>query len=107
MADEILKKLNEKQKEAASHFTGPLIIIAGAGSGKTRALTHRVAYLIKKHNVNPWNILAVTFTNKAAHEMKNRISILLKNSPMKNDPFVGTFHSFCVKVFTIPQINKY
>lgn len=98
MPDKIIQKLNEKQKKAVTHFTGPLIIIAGAGSGKTRALTHRVAYLIKKHKVNPWNILAVTFTNKAANEMKGRINSLLKGSPVKNDPFVGTFHSFCVKV---------
>lgn len=98
MADEITQKLNEKQKEAVTHFTGPLIIIAGAGSGKTRALTHRVAYLIKKHKINPWNILAVTFTNKAANEMKERINSLLKNSPAKDAPLIGTFHSLCVKI---------
>jgi DNA helicase-2/ATP-dependent DNA helicase PcrA len=98
MPENILENLNDKQKEAVTHYTGPLIIIAGAGSGKTRALTHRVAYLIKKHNVKPWNILAVTFTNKAAHEMKERINTLLKDEPDSNEPFVGTFHSLCVKI---------
>jgi DNA helicase-2/ATP-dependent DNA helicase PcrA len=98
MPDDILKNLNDKQKEAVTHFTGPLIIIAGAGSGKTRALTHRVAYLIEKHGINPWNILAVTFTNKAANEMKERIKKLLKKSGHTSEPTVGTFHSTCVRI---------
>lgn len=98
MSDEILKNLNDKQKEAVTHFTGPLIIIAGAGSGKTRALTQRVAYLITKHKINPWNILAVTFTNKAANEMKERIKKLLLKSGHTSEPTVGTFHSTCVRI---------
>jgi len=99
-----LANLNDKQKEATMHFTGPLIIVAGAGSGKTRTLTQRIAYLIGHHNIAPWNILAVTFTNKAANEMKERIETLIFS---KNDqpgkakqygPTVGTFHSICVKI---------
>lgn len=104
---DLLKNLNEKQTEAVTHFTGPLLVIAGAGSGKTRALTHRIAYLIEKHNVNPWNILAVTFTNKAANEMKQRILKLLGKTGVpdlnfgdfsRDIPTVGTFHSICVRI---------
>lgn len=98
MSDKILESLNDKQKEAASHHLGPLIIIAGAGSGKTRALTHRVAYLIEQFKVAPYNILAVTFTNKAANEMKERIKHLLKDSNLSSEPNVGTFHSTCVRI---------
>ena len=71
---EYLKNLNEEQKEAVSYLEGPLLIVAGAGSGKTRVLTYRIAHLIKKHKIDPFSILALTFTNKAANEMKNRIS---------------------------------
>ena len=105
---DLFKNLNEKQLEAVTHFTGPLLVIAGAGSGKTRALTHRIAYLIQEKGVSPWNILAVTFTNKAANEMKNRIVKLLRKDkshlirpPEMNDPSiptVGTFHSVCVRI---------
>lgn len=98
MSDRILESLNNKQKEAVEHHLGPLIIVAGAGSGKTRALTHRVAYLIEKYGVAPWNILAVTFTNKAANEMKERIKHLLKDSNLSGEPTVGTFHSVCVRI---------
>ncbi len=109
--DEILKKLNPAQQEAVEATDGPVLIIAGAGSGKTRALTHRVAYLIKKKNINPQNILAVTFTNKAAGEMKERITKLLSAEearPLSTEtaqrgrasilPHVGTFHSICAKI---------
>lgn len=91
----ILDGLNEMQKAAATAAEGPLLIIAGAGSGKTRTLTHRIAYLIREKNVKPWNILAVTFTNKAANAMKERILALLGEVDM---PTVGTFHSICVRI---------
>ncbi|MFH1533743.1 MAG: UvrD-helicase domain-containing protein [Nitrospirota bacterium] len=98
----ILENLNDKQIEAVTHFTGPLLVIAGAGSGKTRALTHRIAWLIEEKRVSPWNILAVTFTNKAANEMKTRIarllSIELDNKYDSSIPSVGTFHSICVRI---------
>ncbi|MBU1019534.1 MAG: UvrD-helicase domain-containing protein [Patescibacteria group bacterium] len=108
MNDEILKNLNEKQMEAVTTTAGPVLIIAGAGSGKTRALTHRIAYLIKHHKVNPWNILGVTFTNKAAAEMQKRVFKLLypcengfpapENLRNYDLPMLGTFHSICVRI---------
>lgn len=93
---EILKGLNDRQKEAVTHVDGPVLVIAGAGSGKTRVLTHRIAYLIGEKNINPWNIIAITFTNKAAREMKERISGLI--GEVSNDMWVGTFHSMCVRI---------
>lgn len=93
----MLQGLNEKQIEAVKAVDGPVLIIAGAGSGKTRALTHRIAYLIKEKGVAPWNILAVTFTNKAAEEMQNRIARLLNNE-LDDLPTVGTFHAICAKI---------
>lgn len=92
----LIKHMNPKQKEAVLATEGPLLIMAGAGSGKTRVLTHRMAYLLEEKNVNPWNILAITFTNKAAKEMKNRVTRLV-GSP-GNDMWVSTFHSMCVRI---------
>lgn len=96
---EILANLNQPQREAVTHTEGPLLILAGAGSGKTRVLTHRVAYLIQKKGVDPNNILAITFTNKAAQEMKSRISALCPPSSVLR--WMGTFHSMCVKILRI------
>lgn len=96
-----ISQLNERQQEAVTHKNGPLLILAGAGSGKTRVLTYRTAYLIAERKINPANILALTFTNKAAGEMKERIKKLLISSlqsPVSNGPFAGTFHSFCAKI---------
>ncbi|EAC9322885.1 ATP-dependent DNA helicase PcrA, partial [Listeria monocytogenes] len=93
---ELLERMNPRQKEAVMHTEGPLLLMAGAGSGKTRILTHRIAYLIEEKNVNPWNILAITFTNKAAREMKERVSQLLGSGG--EDVWVSTFHSMCVRI---------
>ena len=91
MSESFLTSLNSVQREGASHVSGPLLIVAGAGSGKTRVITHRIAHLISEHQVKPWNISAVTFTNKASAEMKERLETLL-GSIAKNI-FVRTFHS--------------
>lgn len=93
---DILQGLNDRQSEAVTHTEGPLLIMAGAGSGKTRVLTHRMAYLIEEKAVNPWNILAITFTNKAASEMKERVIQLVDNGG--SDIWVSTFHSLCVRI---------
>ena len=92
----LIQGMNPKQKEAVLYTEGPLLVMAGAGSGKTRVLTHRIAYLIEEKEVNPWNILAITFTNKAAKEMKERVSKLLKYGG--EDVWVSTFHSMCVRI---------
>ena len=92
----ILKSLNSKQKEAVLHTEGPLLIIAGAGSGKTRVLTHRIAYMIKEKGVPPSSILAVTFTNKAANEMKHRLNHL--TGILSRSIWIGTFHSICGRI---------
>jgi DNA helicase-2/ATP-dependent DNA helicase PcrA len=91
-----IKSLNAKQQEAATHTDGPLLIIAGAGSGKTRVLTHRIAFLIKEHNVPPSSILAVTFTNKAAKEMAHRLNRL--TGILSRQLWIGTFHSICGRI---------
>ena len=96
MIDTILKKLNAAQKEAVCFGDGPLLILAGAGSGKTRVITHRVAYLIRKKAVAPDKILCITFTNKAANEMRLRLGKILEKQ--SSHPFAGTFHSFCAQV---------
>ncbi len=92
----IYDTLNDKQQEAVYNTEGPLLILAGAGSGKTRVLTHRVAYLIEEKGVNPWNILAITFTNKAAREMRERVDQLVEYGA--ESIWVSTFHSLCVRI---------
>jgi DNA helicase-2/ATP-dependent DNA helicase PcrA len=95
---DFLKGLNPQQREAVSHTEGPLLILAGAGSGKTRVITHRIAYIITAKHVPPSAILAVTFTNKAANEMRQRVAALLEDVPLDSSPNLSTFHSFCVRL---------
>ncbi|MBP5282166.1 MAG: UvrD-helicase domain-containing protein [Lachnospiraceae bacterium] len=92
----IYDTLNDEQREAATHVDGPLLILAGAGSGKTRVLTHRIVYLIEESGINPWNILAITFTNKAAGEMRERVDNLVGLG--SDQIWVSTFHSSCVRI---------
>ncbi|MGO4369726.1 DNA helicase PcrA [Paenibacillus sp. MCAF20] len=94
--EQAVQKLNPPQREAVQATDGPLLIMAGAGSGKTRVLTHRIAYLIEKKRVAPWSILAITFTNKASREMQDRVSALV--GPTGRDIWVSTFHSMCVRI---------
>lgn len=94
--NDVISGMNNKQKEAVLCTEGPLLIMAGAGSGKTRVLTHRIAYLIEEKQVLPWNILAITFTNKAAREMKERVASLLDYGG--NEVWVSTFHALCVRI---------
>lgn len=97
---DILEGLNDQQRRAVEHGSGPLLILAGAGSGKTKTLTHRIAYLVQEKGLFPSQILAVTFTNKAAKEMRQRIASLLNESPDNRSfmPWMGTFHSVCVRL---------
>lgn len=123
MRDELLHELNPAQVSAVVHGNGPLLLLAGAGSGKTKTLTHRIAYLITRHHVAPEQILAVTFTNKAAREMRERLWHLLGNNRVKSPaessppqgeeqtppryfmPWMGTFHSICVRLLRIEGEN--
>ena len=92
----LLEGLNDKQYEAVVNTDGPCLVIAGAGSGQTKVLTHKIAYLLEEKDVKPWNILAITFTNKAANEMKERVENLVGEAA--KDMWIGTFHSICVKI---------
>lgn len=96
LAEKLVKGLNPEQQKAVKATDGPLLIMAGAGSGKTRVLTHRIAYLIVEKEVAPWNILAITFTNKAAREMKDRVRGILGGTA--EDIWISTFHSMCVRI---------
>ncbi|HLK63942.1 MAG TPA: UvrD-helicase domain-containing protein [Bryobacteraceae bacterium] len=95
---DFLKGLNAQQREAVSHTEGPLLILAGAGSGKTRVITHRIAHIITTRRVPPSSVLAVTFTNKASREMRERVEALLEGVELQSSPIVSTFHSFCVRL---------
>lgn len=102
---ELIEGLNDKQKEAVLCTDGPCLVIAGAGSGKTKVLTHKIAYLMAEKYVKPWNILAITFTNKAANEMKERVETIV--GEVAKDMWIGTFHSICVRILrkTIDRIG--
>src|SRR5687768_17299273 len=94
--DRLLADLNPDQRDAVSLPPGPALVVAGAGSGKTRVLTHRVAWLLEAENVSPFSVLAITFTNKAADEMKERVADLV--GPVARRMWVSTFHSACARI---------
>ncbi|MEP6706186.1 MAG: UvrD-helicase domain-containing protein, partial [Pyrinomonadaceae bacterium] len=95
---DFLSSLNEEQRQAVTATDGPILILAGAGSGKTRVIAHRIAYLIAERGVAPWHILAVTFTNKASQEMRSRVDQLLKGLELNSAPLISTFHSLCGRI---------
>ena len=95
--DTLLVKMNDMQKAAVQNTEGPLLILAGAGSGKTTVLVSRIAYIVEKGLARPWQILAITFTNKAANELKSRLSLYL-GEENASEIYAGTFHSVCVKI---------
>ena len=105
---DFLSSLNPEQRVAVEHTDGPLLILAGAGSGKTRVIAHRIAYLIAQKRVPSWNLLAVTFTNKAAEEMRKRVQRLLHGQEFSAAPWVSTFHSLCVRILRqdIEKLNE-
>ena len=100
MKNDLLENLNKPQKKVVTSTDGPLLVVAGPGSGKTRTITHRIAYLIENNHCSSENIIAMTFTNKAAEEMKNRLSFLIKPNK-QNKINASTFHSFCAKTLRI------
>ncbi len=99
MTEQLLSGLNDNQKEAVQTIDGPVLIIAGPGSGKTRVITHRIAYMLKHEDISPFNILAVTFTNKAANEMKSRLAVLVGDE--SRNIAMGTFHSICSRILRV------
>ncbi len=105
---DFLSSLNSEQREAVTNTEGPLLILAGAGSGKTRVIAYRIAYLMADKGIPAWNILAVTFTNKAAEEMRQRVQRLLRDQERSSTPLVSTFHSLCVRILRqdIEKLNE-
>ena len=99
--NELLSKLNKEQREAVECINGPLLVLAGAGSGKTRVPTTRIAYMIGEKGIAPWNILAITFTNKAANEIKERLVTALGDEDAAKDIWAGTFHSICMRILRV------